>query len=458
MHNTIRLRLTLWYLSILGILLVAFSLYVYSLLSSDLHTEFDTSLLRTAMATTNYFNEFVERKNEAAGALETVKELQFEELRTAIYREGVLLAASGDDIPRIIQGCGILSADGTGNRPTFATDTRRGLRMVAAGFREENRRYVVVVLAPLSELTGQLARMRRIFFIALPAALLLAAAGGSLLAKKSLEPVVRISDQTQRIGASNLDQRLTIPNPGDELGRLGAVINALLSRLEASFKVMREFMADASHELRTPIAVIHAEADVTLSRERSLEDYRNSLQVIRNQSGRLKRIVSDMLILARADAGQQPLHREEIYLDDLVDECCRAAQSLAAPAGVQLSLDTDRDIGFQGDEELLRRMTVNLLDNAIHYTRPGGSVAVELKAVNSHVRLTVSDTGVGIPTACQARVFDRFYRVDNGSRKDGGVGLGLAIVKLAAEAHRGSVALESEPGQGSTFTVDLPLR
>jgi len=456
-RNTIRLRLTLWYLSILGALLVAFSVYVYSLLSNDLHMEFDTSLLRTAMATTNYFNEFVERKNEAAGALETVKELQFEELRTAIYREGVLLAASGNEIPPIIQGAGILSANGGSDHPSFATDTRRGLRMVAAGFREENRRYVVVVLAPLRELTGQLARMRRIFFIALPAALLLAAAGGSLLAKKSLEPVVRISDQTQRIGASNLHERLTIPHPDDELGRLGGVINALLSRLEASFRVMREFMADASHELRTPIAVIHAEADVTLSQDRSIEDYRNSLQAIRNQSSRLKRIVSDMLILARADGGQQPLHPQEIYLDDLVEECCRAAQTLAAPAGVRLSLESDRDIGFQGDEELLRRMTVNLLDNAIHYTRPGGAVKVELKTVNSHVRLTISDSGIGIPKDCQPRVFDRFYRVENGLPKDGSVGLGLSIVKLAAEAHRGTVSLESEPGQGSTFTVNLPL-
>jgi heavy metal sensor kinase len=452
-RNTIRLRLTLWYVSIFGTLLVAFSAYIYSLLSNDLHEEFDASLLRTAMATNGYFNEFVERKNEAAGALETVKELQFEELRTAIYKEGDLLAASGSDIPEIIQRSGIL---GVPKRPAFATDARKGLRLVGVGFQEDHRSYVVVVIEPLHELTGQLARVRRIFFIGLPAALLFAAAGGSLLAKKSLEPVVEICDQTQRIGASNLNERLSIFHPRDELGRLGAVINGLLSRLETAFKVMREFMADASHELRTPIAVIHAEADVTLSRERTIEEYRNSLMVIRNQSSHLKRIVGDMLVLARADAGQRPLHLREIYLDDLVDECCRAAQTLAAPAGVQLTLESDRDISFHGDEELLRRMTVNLLDNALHYTPAGGSVAVKLEALHSHIHLIIRDTGMGIPKDCQPRIFDRFYRV-NSWRKDGGSGLGLSIVKLAAEAHCGTVEVESAPGYGSTFTVNLPL-
>ncbi len=220
---------------------------------------------------------------------------------------------------------------------------------------------------------------------------------------------------------------------------------------------MREFIGDASHELRTPVAIVHAETEVTLSQERSAAEYREALRVIHVQSARLRGIVNDMLVLARADAGRERLNLKEVYLDDLVDECCIAAQTLAAPAGVSLKMESDPDISFRGDEELLRRMTLNLLDNAIHYTPAGGAVQVSLKRENSSARLVVADTGIGIAKEAQARVFDRFFRAGESRSTDGHSGLGLSIVKLAAEAHRGTVELESEPGKGSTFTVHLPL-
>jgi signal transduction histidine kinase len=221
---------------------------------------------------------------------------------------------------------------------------------------------------------------------------------------------------------------------------------------------MREFMADASHELRTPLAIIRAEAEVSLEQERSVFDYKQCLGIIRDQSKRMTRIVSDMLALARADAGQQKLRLEELYLNDLIEECCNAAQALALPRGVRLTFEAGEDISFCGDEELLKRMAVNLLDNAIQYTPSGGSVSVQLKADTSAAQLIVSDTGIGIAPECASRVFDRFYRVDSSRRRsDGGSGLGLSIVKLAAEAHKGCVELSSQPGSGSTFTVSLPL-
>jgi heavy metal sensor kinase len=462
MFNSIRVRLTLWYLLAFGALLAGFSTYVYSALSQDLNRQFDVSLLRTARSMANYFAEFVERKNVAAGARETVLELQLERLGTAIFREDELLAASAPDTVAAVASTNVLvaskAASRTSREPVFATDSRSGKRLVAVTAALDGVNYEIVVLEPLAELRGQLARMGRIIFVGLPAALILAVGGGFLLARKSLQPVVTISEQAARISASNLDERLNIANPKDELGKLAGVINSLLSRLETSFRIMREFMADASHELRTPLAIIHGESEVSLSRDGTTSDYRGSLAVIHKQSNRMARIVSDMLALARADAGKQQLMVEELYLNDLVEECCRAAQALAVPKGVQLTYESSEDVSFRGNEELLKRMAVNLLDNAINYTPSGGCVSVKLASEPARIRLIVTDTGIGIPPECVERVFDRFYRVDESrTRADGGSGLGLSIVKLAAESHQGSVDLISEVGHGSTFTVSLPL-
>jgi signal transduction histidine kinase len=165
-----------------------------------------------------------------------------------------------------------------------------------------------------------------------------------------------------------------------------------------------------------------------------------------------------MLALARADAGEQKLRKEELYLNDLVEECCLAAQALAAPKHIHLSCESGEDVLIQGNEELLNRMVVNLVDNAIRYTPDGGSVSVKLQSEASRAHLVVADTGIGIPRESLGRVFDRFYRVqDSRIRPNGGSGLGLSIVKLAAESHQGYVEVESEPDRGSTFAVSLPL-
>jgi heavy metal sensor kinase len=458
MLNSIRVRLALWYLLGFGSLLAGFSAYIYTSLARDLAQEFDTSLLRTAQSVSDYFAEFVERKNLAGGARETVLELQFERLGTAIFHDGQLLAASNPETTTAITATRLLSTLGPSPAYSFATDARGGKRLVGLAASAEGVNYAVVVLEPLDGLQGQLARVRRIIFVGLPAALLLAAAGGYMLVRKSLQPVVTMSAQAAHISAQNLDERIVIRNPRDELGQLAGVFNDLLSRLETSFRIMREFMADASHELRTPLAVIQGESEVALSGDGTAAELQGSLGVVNKQARRMARIVGDMLALARADAGHLNVPVEELYLNDLVEDCCRAAQALAVPRGIRLTYEGGRDISFRGNEELLKRMAVNLLDNAIQYTPPGGSVSVRLAAGPACVRLSVCDTGIGISPASAERVFDRFYRVDGAHAHAGsGSGLGLSIVKLAAETHHGSVHLSSELGRGSTFTVTLPL-
>jgi signal transduction histidine kinase len=220
---------------------------------------------------------------------------------------------------------------------------------------------------------------------------------------------------------------------------------------------MRRFVADASHELRTPISVIRGEADVALSHDRAPAEYRESLAIVLDESRRLSRLVDDLLNLARADAGHVKLQVREFYFNDLLAECCRSVQALAAARQILLECQGSDDIPFHGDEELMRRLIVNLLDNAIRYTPRGGQVRASLNANGSELRIQVSDTGSGIAPEAVPHVFERFYRADQArSRQNGGFGLGLAIVKGIAESHKGEVGLTSRPGVGTTFTVTLP--
>ena len=202
---------------------------------------------------------------------------------------------------------------------------------------------------------------------------------------------------------------------------------------------MRRFVADASHELRTPLSAIRGEADVALALDRSPAEYKESLAIIQDEARRLSRLVEDLLNLARADAGKVRLRVEEFYLNDLLAECCRSIQPRAAAKSIAVERGPSEDVQFRGDEELLRRLILNLLDNALRYTPEGGRITVALDAEPDRLALRVSDTGIGIPPEAAPHVFERFYRADKArSRQDGGFGLGLAVVKWIAEAHNGS--------------------
>src|ERR1700694_2683309 len=290
MFSSIRVRLTAWYLLVFGTLLIVFSTYIYTSVARDTRKRFDASVLRTAQEMSNYFGEFAERKNPEAGAKETVTELREGRESAAIFREGRLLAANDNDVTAAVAATGILAKLGPDRKPAFVTDAQANRRLVVMPFQVDHVDYVVAVFEPLDKLEAQIAQLRNVILVALPAVLILAAGGGFLLACKSLAPMVAISDQAEHISAKNLGERLKVTNPEDELGRLAAVFNALLSRLDASFHVMREFMADASHELRTPLTIAHGEADLALSHEHTVGEYQQSLSIIRDQSKRMARI------------------------------------------------------------------------------------------------------------------------------------------------------------------------
>jgi signal transduction histidine kinase len=215
-------------------------------------------------------------------------------------------------------------------------------------------------------------------------------------------------------------------------------------------------MADASHELRTPVSVARVSAEVALSREHRDEgEYREALTIVAGEAQRLSRLVDDMLVLARADAGGYPLRPVDLYLDEVVADCRRAVDVLAVERGVIIRAATSPEIPFRGDEELLRRLVLNVLQNAVQHTPAGGAVAVELLRDPGTVRIRVSDEGAGILPDDQRRIFDRFVQLD-AARRGLGTGLGLPIARWIAEAHSGTLVLEQSGPGGSTFCVQLP--
>lgn len=454
MFSSIRFRLTLWYVVLFGVGLTLFSLYLFASLRNTIFRQFDDSLLRSAQAAAGYFTEFTERSNVTKGAEETITDIHLGGAAIAILSEDVLLAATDSrDWATLIRSMAVADA-----APAFGTDSGTRQRVVAIHVAIDETSYRVVAAQALDEVNVQLRGIERSLIIGLPVMILLGMGGGVILSQRGLRPVGAICEQAEHITANNLDARLPVVHPRDEIGRLSLAFNALLARLENSFQVMRSFMMDASHELRTPLSVIQGEVDVALSRDRVAGEYRESLGILRDQARRMSRIVHDLLALSRTDVGQTKLAIEELYLNDLVQETVRAAQSLAARKSIHLSVHVgEDDVTMAGNEELLRRMISNLIDNAIQYTPEKGSIAVELTATGKTAQLRVADTGIGIPTDLTERVFDRFYRVEaSRHRGSGGAGLGLSIVKLAAESHQGTVRLQSAPGRGSTFTVELP--
>ena len=264
-----------------------------------------------------------------------------------------------------------------------------------------------------------------------------------------------MAEQARRISGSNLETRLEIGDAAEELAVLSHPSTSCSGRLDQSFESMRRFVADASHELRTPLSVIRGEADVSLTRDRSPAEYRESLAIILDESRRLSRLVDDLLNLARADAGHVKLRRKSSTSTTWWPN----AAARCRPGGarhIALECHASGDVRFRGDEELLRRLIVNLLDNAIRYTLPGGRVSADLEALGETVRMRVSDTGVASVPTPRRSVRAILPGGKARSRAEGGFGLGLSIVKWIAESHHGTVELSSRPEAGSVFTVTLP--
>lgn len=459
--NTLRARVTLWYLAFSSLLFLLFGLLLQSVVARALERHLDESLsVEANTAAALLADEFGEMKGDAvAAASEVLADLRLSGSTVAFFKGRQLLGSSTPLRQRqLAEIAQVASAGAPVHRIiTLPQAGPNGSHAAMIPITLGGQDYQVLAIQPLDEIAADLSVLRRVLLLALPLVIGIAGIGGYWLTRRNLAPLASMAAQARRISHSNLETRLDAGAAAEELATLSASFNELLSRLDHSFEHMRRFVADASHELRTPISIIRGEADVALSHDRSTAEYQQALAIVLDESRRLSRLVDDLLNLARADAGRVKLRVEEFYLNDLLAECCRSAQTLAGARGVTLDCPAHDDLAFRGDEELVRRMVMNLVDNAIRYTPAGGQVTAALESRAGEVAIRIADTGAGIAPEAVPHVFERFYRVDKArSRQDGGFGLGLAIVKWVAESHRGAVDLASTPGKGSTFTVTLP--
>lgn len=480
MLDSVRVRLTFWYGGLLALVLIVLAGLSYFLYRHNTMERTDSYMTELSDSFVTTFNAELPDQtgpNRLKGAaLQSMIEHRF---RGSLF---VILDSAGDRVADSSElpdsspakeklNAAVLDSSQfqelarlpASSLPAFRTfdSPNGGLRAYARNLTVASQPYRLLLLQSLHTQHEMLEDIRSIFFSVIPLVLLLACLGGYFLARKSLAPVVAMASQARGMGADHLQDRLAVANPRDELGQLARSFNELLDRLEDSFERQRRFIADASHELRTPVAILRGETEVTLSRsDRTPAEYREALAILNSESQRLSHTIEDLFTLTRADAGQLPLNLRDVYLDELASDLLRQSRSLAFAKNITLSGTIVPDLLAHADEALLRRMILNLLDNAIKHTPPGGTVCLDLKKQEDSFVLSISDTGPGIPADLQQKIFERFFRVDKarsrGETDTGGAGLGLAIARWIAEAHQGRLELTRSDPSGSTFSAFLP--
>ncbi len=474
MLDSVRVRLTLWHVGVAALMLGVLCAGVYVALRQNFYEKAGGILkivCRSNIAVLQH--ELLRGENDEQAAKQTLAILRFEPYTVAIFdQQGLLLAENVEGIGAGLRlGTTTPAEDGTIRLLTIRSlqGNAELRRMAVVGVRlsPPGRAYTIVASQSLGPLLGALNADRRILLLVVPFGLLLAGLGGWFLAKKSLAPVLAMSEQAHRIGIESLDRRLPVDNARDELGHLANTLNQLLDRLGEAFSSQRQFMADASHELRNPVSIIRTASSVTLERDhRDESEYRSALSIIDDEVVHLTRIVDDMFHLARADAGRMRPRRSAFYLDEMLHDITRAAALLGTDKQITVAIDSTEELVCHGDEKLLRQLFSNLLENAIRYTPPGGRITVQVQEERGNCEIAVADTGRGIPEEFQSRIFERFFRVEtveptlvgkHGASTTTGAGLGLAIARSIATAHDGSLVLQESNATGSVFVVKLPL-
>jgi heavy metal sensor kinase len=453
---SIRWRLTLWYGTVLALVLMVFGGSVYLMMRHALTARAGAGLL---MESAEVEEEIERAKNSEL--LSTWLQRRF------AHHPGFDIQVVTPQAEHIFRseriresGLPVLSSPPVPGGTRFADyDLPRGRFHISnRGVNGPSGPLVVQVAAPLAQNDHELGELLAVLWLAGSLALVSALVGGYFLARKALAPMDRMTAEAGAITAAHLDRRLQVGTHGDELDRLALTLNGMIARLERSFDETRRFTADAAHELRTPLAVIHNAAEVALSSPREADEYRRFLEDILEEEERLKRLAEQLLFLCREDAGLTPVSRQPVCLNTIVCQAVEPMGELASANGLTLCAERLSPCQVLGDPDGLRRLLFNLLDNAIKYTPRGGRVQVRCDCNGESATLTVSDSGIGIPSEHIPHIFERFYRVDPArSRDGGGIGLGLAICRVIVETHGGTIQLDSTEGKGTRVVVTLPL-
>ena len=431
--RSIGFRLTLWYALILAVSLTLFGVLIHWSLESRLTNEIDSQVEERATA----FVRFVAA--EAA-------EIPPVELDDEIFEFCQALPASSWLELRRLDGSVTFRYPANGRQAGPFVTARRQLSIRGSEFE-------VVVASSLRSIRRTVEILETLLFSLIPAALLLACAGGAWLSRRALRPVAEMTAAAKQIGIANLSLRLGSHGSGDELDTLAATWNTMLDRLEGAVRTLSQFAADASHELRTPLAVIRTNAELALRRAREPESYRQSLAEIAGETERMTQLVEDLLFLARGDSGAVEIPRVPIDLKALLEEIAGEIRGLAAERNIHLAVDLPAEqAAIEGNRAALRRLFLVLVDNALKFTPTRGTITIALQPAGGHWVASVADTGSGIGAPDLPHIFRRFYRAD-GARSDTGHGLGLSLAASIATAHQAEIQVESEPGKGSKFRV-----
>jgi heavy metal sensor kinase len=455
----IRWRLTLWHAVLLAVAMTLFSGTLYTFLRQQLYASLDEQLLEQAaifLAAVQVDDARPRLKATTVGNADGEYFLRLLDTESRIIRD------SGDSHAGLLVDRDVVASVLAGETAysTGLDDAGETIRMISLPIRAEEADGAAVGVLQIGldrdELDEPLAGFLHALALAGPFTLLFSAVGGYLLAGRALAPMTTITDLAERISPRDLGARLDLELPNDELGRLARTFDDMLARIDDAFERQRRFTGDAAHELRTPLSMMRSQIDLALARPRSAAFYQEALQRLDDDVDRMTGLVSTLLTLARADAGQLALDRVPFDIADTVELVVEQYTPIAAEASIALRSEP-ATAPLVADEDLLVQVLVNLIDNALSHTPAGGVVTVGCGMDTTHIRLWVSDTGEGIAPEHQDRVFDRFYRVDAGrTRERGGAGLGLAICRAIVEALGGSISLASVPDRGTRIDMLLP--
>lgn len=446
----IRLQLTLWYLLLMGITFIAFSVYLLLRFQNSLLSAVDLSLQITITKTIAALDE--------EDFLETGK-LTFD-------HAGQTQTASDDFAMRIISVEGeVWDAYSASGRVSgwggveAAFSTLGEWRVHSQAVLDSNGKVIAWVQAAqsLDPVRETVSNLREQLMLGVPLVLLFAGLGGYFLANRALSPVEQITSTAQSITLQDLSKRIHYRGAMDEVGRLAQTFDQMLARLQDAFERERRFTSDAAHELRTPLTVLKGQIEVTLSRARNSEEYENKLRELSAQVDRLIRLSNGLLFLSRSDQQQVDFKLSDVKLTELLGVLVEQFQPLAGEKNLQVTAQVAESLSIRGDNDLLIRLFMNLLENALKYTSANGQIELSATREADGVGVTIHNSGEGIPSEHIPHLFERFYRVDDDrSSQSGGSGLGLAIANEIVRLHGGKIAAQSEPGQGVTFRIYLP--
>jgi heavy metal sensor kinase len=457
--GSIRFRLTVWYAGVLAGILVLFAIAVYAGLNHFLRRNLHESVAKDAQEVGSIVRENANEADQSAIGREVGEHYSPESNERSIRVLGA------DGTPIYSSGpAPVFPPWNSSSEPEQFSDTTyhpsggpEVLIRTQAVQADSGKKYYVQVAASLAPTNQILRDLLGVLVLALLLATAIAVTGGFLLIRSSLAPLDQMAIRAQKITSRSLHERMPVSDTKDELQQLSLSLNRMIERLEESFHHISRFSADASHELRTPLTIMRGELETVVQNPGVEAEVREALGIVLEETVRLSKIVEQLLVMSRLDAGEAFVEVSRFDFAEMVRTTVEHMRLLAEEKTLAMKVEAPAPVPVEGDRSRLQQVVVNLVDNAIKYTPEGGSVNVDVRAEADKAVLNVTDTGIGISQEAQAHIFERFYRTDKArSRQMGGTGLGLSIVKSIGAAHGGCVSVQSTEGRGSTFRFEIP--